>query len=76
MSTERGNAGVLHAKCVVADGRWLFISSANLTEHAFTVNMELGVLISGGKLPLRVEEHFDGLIASGALSPLQPVHGT
>ena len=37
-----GKAGVLHVKCAVADSRWLFLSSANLTEYAFTVNMELG----------------------------------
>ena len=27
-----GKPGLLHVKCVVADGRWLFLSSANLTE--------------------------------------------
>jgi hypothetical protein len=28
--------GAGHVKCAVADGRWLFLSSANLTENAFT----------------------------------------
>ena len=37
-----GKLGILHVKCVVADGRWLFLSSANLTKYAFTINMELG----------------------------------
>ena len=46
-----GKVGILHVKCVVADGRWLFLSSANLTEYAFTINMELGVLITGGEHP-------------------------
>src|SRR5207248_547231 len=41
--------GTLHVKCAVADGRWLFLSSANLTEYAFSINMELGVLVTGGK---------------------------
>ena len=27
----------------VADAEWLFLSSANLTQQAFTVNMELGM---------------------------------
>jgi len=36
--------GILHVKCVVGDGRWLFLSSANLTKYAFSLNMELGVL--------------------------------
>ena len=62
-----GRMGILHVKCAVADGRWLFLSSANLTEYAFTTNMELGVLITGGVQPRDVEEHFDRLIALGVL---------
>jgi phosphatidylserine/phosphatidylglycerophosphate/cardiolipin synthase-like enzyme len=52
----------------VADGRWLFLSSANLTEYAFTINMELGVLVTGGKLPAQVQEHFDRLVVGGTLA--------
>ena len=59
--------GKLHVKCVVADGRQLFLSSANLTEHAFHWNMELGVLITGGALPSQVESHFRKLIVDKAL---------
>ena len=59
--------GILHVKCAVADGRWLFLSSANLTEYAFSINMELGVLVTGGQLPGQVEENFDRLIAMGVL---------
>lgn len=59
--------GKMHVKCVVADGRWLFLSSANLTEHAFTINMELGLLVTGGRLPGQVEDHFDKMIESGIL---------
>jgi phosphatidylserine/phosphatidylglycerophosphate/cardiolipin synthase-like enzyme len=62
-----GRPGILHVKCVVADGRQLFLSSANLTEYAFTINMELGLLVTGGDLPGRVEAHFDRLIESGIL---------
>lgn len=61
---QNGKVGSLHVKCAVADGRWMFLSSANLTEYAFTLNMELGVLIGGGMLPEEVEGHFDGLIKS------------
>src|SRR6516165_4037341 len=56
---DNGKPGILHVKCAVADGRWLFLSSANLTEYAFTINMELGVLISGSNLPMQVEAQFD-----------------
>lgn len=47
--------GILHVKCAVADGEWLYLSSANLTQQAFTINMELGMLIRGGTIPSRVE---------------------
>jgi len=49
----------LHAKLAVADGESLFISSANLTNAAMQLNMELGVLICGGELPAQVVKHFD-----------------
>jgi phosphatidylserine/phosphatidylglycerophosphate/cardiolipin synthase-like enzyme len=62
-----GKVASLHVKCAAADGRWLFVSSANLTEYAFTLNMELGLLVTGGELPGRVEGHFDRLIADGVL---------
>jgi phosphatidylserine/phosphatidylglycerophosphate/cardiolipin synthase-like enzyme len=57
-----GRHGSLHAKVAVADGHCLLISSANLTEYAMTLNMELGVMIEGGELPSQVEKHFERLI--------------
>jgi len=57
-----GKPGSLHVKCAVADSEWLFLSSANLTQQAFTINMELGTLIRGGSLPQKVEAQFDRLI--------------
>jgi phosphatidylserine/phosphatidylglycerophosphate/cardiolipin synthase-like enzyme len=68
--TEANKPGLLHVKCAVADGEWLFLSSANLTQQAFTVNMELGVLVRGGTMPGRVEEQFRRLIQSGVLEPV------
>jgi phosphatidylserine/phosphatidylglycerophosphate/cardiolipin synthase-like enzyme len=65
--TVGGTTGKLHVKCVAADSEWLFLSSANLTEHAFTINMELGLLIQGGQLPKQIEQHFDRLIAKKVL---------
>jgi phosphatidylserine/phosphatidylglycerophosphate/cardiolipin synthase-like enzyme len=62
---EGGNTGLLHIKCVVADGSHLFLSSANLTDQAFTINMELGLLIRGGRLPGQVEHHIQQLIDQG-----------
>jgi phosphatidylserine/phosphatidylglycerophosphate/cardiolipin synthase-like enzyme len=63
----QGRSGVLHAKCAVADHQHLFLSSANLTDNAMSLNMELGVLISGGPIPGTVAAQFDGMIASGIL---------
>jgi phosphatidylserine/phosphatidylglycerophosphate/cardiolipin synthase-like enzyme len=68
---DKGKLGILHVKCAVADGRWLFLSSANLTEYAFTINMELGVLVTGGKLPVLVQEHFDRLVTDNILAEVE-----
>jgi phosphatidylserine/phosphatidylglycerophosphate/cardiolipin synthase-like enzyme len=54
----------------VADGEWLFLSSANLTQQAFTINMELGMLVRGGAMPSRVEQQFLRLVQSGQLMPV------
>ena len=65
-----GKHGSLHAKLAVADGRAVFISSANLTEYAMTLNMELGVLINGGALPGQVQAHLTRLIEKGIFRPV------
>jgi phosphatidylserine/phosphatidylglycerophosphate/cardiolipin synthase-like enzyme len=62
-----GKRGTLHVKCLVADSARMFVSSANLTEQAFRLNMELGVLIGGTRHPRDVEEHFAELASSGIL---------
>ncbi|NLS91525.1 MAG: hypothetical protein GXX96_05000 [Planctomycetaceae bacterium] len=65
---KHGKVGILHVKCVVADDRQIFLSSANLTKYAFSLNMELGVLITGGRLPRQVAENFERLISRRILS--------
>ena len=57
-----GKYGSLHAKCAIADRKHLFISSANLTEYAFTLNMEMGLLVHGEDLAGQMAEHIDHLI--------------
>lgn len=64
---DNGKLGILHVKCAVADGQRMFLSSANFTEYAFTITMELGLLVTGGKLPGQVERHFERLVTSGML---------
>lgn len=64
---DRGQQGVLHAKFVAADSATLFVSSANFTEHAMSLNLELGVLIRGGAEPARATAMIDSLIQRGIL---------
>ncbi|MGC4048337.1 MAG: DISARM system phospholipase D-like protein DrmC [Paludibaculum sp.] len=64
---ERGHAGVMHAKVAVADSQLAFITSANLTEAAFEINMELGVIIRGGKTPASIDRLINDLLESGDL---------
>ncbi len=59
--------GAVHAKCAVADGKLAFITSANLTRAAMENNMELGVLIRGGKLPEKLEHHLEALKVIGVI---------
>ncbi len=67
---DNNKFGILHVKCAVADGEWLFLSSANLTQQAFTINMELGMLVRGGVMPCQIDQHFDQLIATSILTPI------
>jgi phosphatidylserine/phosphatidylglycerophosphate/cardiolipin synthase-like enzyme len=64
---DNGKIGILHVKCAVADAHRLFLSSANFTDYAFTINMELGLLVTGGKRPGEIERHFEKLIEAGQL---------
>jgi len=57
-----GAHGSLHAKLAIADGRTMLISSANLTEYAMTLNMEMGLLVNGSPLPAQVEAHLRRLV--------------
>lgn len=68
---KNGRYGSLHVKCAIADEKHLFISSANLTEYALTLNMEMGLLVHSEDLARQVTEHIDQLIHQGILVPLQ-----
>ena len=66
-----GRRGTLHVKCVVADSERMFISSANLTEQAFRLNMELGILVAGTRYSREIDEHFTELAGRGVLPRLR-----
>lgn len=63
----KGNQGALHVKCAVVDNEAVLISSANLTEHAMNLNMELGLLVKGGDMPVSLAFHLRSLIQSRVL---------
>jgi phosphatidylserine/phosphatidylglycerophosphate/cardiolipin synthase-like enzyme len=54
--------GKVHAKVAVCDESICFISSANLTGHAMEKNMEAGVLIRGGSVPIKLQNHLEALV--------------
>jgi cardiolipin synthase A/B len=61
-----GKPGKLHAKVAVIDDHAV-LSSANLTDDAFTRNLELGALLSDKEILQRLRGHFDSLCADGTL---------
>lgn len=65
---NEGRYGSLHIKCAIADSCKLFITSANLTQYAFTLNMEMGVLIQSHQLANQVERQIKDLIEQGVLT--------
>lgn len=67
---EQGRYGSLHAKCAVCDNQRLLISSANLTEYAMSLNIEIGILIHNQKLSQQVNEQVNSLIANSDLMQL------
>jgi phosphatidylserine/phosphatidylglycerophosphate/cardiolipin synthase-like enzyme len=54
--------GRVHAKIAVADDKMAFLTSANLTGHALEKNMEAGVLVVGGHVPIHLHDHLQALI--------------
>lgn len=64
-----GKYGSLHVKCMVGDSNKAFLSSANLTQYAFMLNMELGILIKGGTVPKDIEDQINSLILHNIIVP-------
>ena len=62
LMTPNGKPGSLHAKCIVVDGKQLFVSSANFTQAAQERNIEVGLLIQSDALADRVCRFFDALL--------------
>jgi len=67
---EGNKRAVLHAKCVVVDDRWTFLTSANFTEAAQERNIEAGVVVDDPRIAERVGRQFERLAEAGALRRL------
>jgi phosphatidylserine/phosphatidylglycerophosphate/cardiolipin synthase-like enzyme len=65
-----GRVGSLHMKCALSDRKDLFISSANLTGYALTLNMEMGLLVHSQALAAQVDDHINALIYRKVLEPV------
>jgi len=65
--THDGKFGSLHAKLAIADRKRVFISSANLTDYAMDLNMEMGVLIEDNEIGEQISNLFDKMILSMVL---------
>jgi phosphatidylserine/phosphatidylglycerophosphate/cardiolipin synthase-like enzyme len=57
----------LHAKCVVVDERWAFVTSANFTEAAQERNIEAGVLLDHPGIAEALAGRFRALREAGKL---------
>jgi phosphatidylserine/phosphatidylglycerophosphate/cardiolipin synthase-like enzyme len=64
---QRDAPGRMHAKAVVGDATVAVVSSANLSRAAMATNMELGILVRGGPMPLWISDHVSSLRAKGVL---------
>jgi phosphatidylserine/phosphatidylglycerophosphate/cardiolipin synthase-like enzyme len=65
---DNGKYGSLHAKCAVADRMSTLISSANLTQYALNLNMEMGLRVKDRTLAEKIVRHFESLTQRGVLS--------
>lgn len=68
LSAEPTLKAVLHAKCIVVDERWSFVTSANFTEAAQERNIEVGLLVEDTSLANALTLQFTGLVRIGALA--------
>lgn len=74
--SSQGQHGSLHAKFMLADEDVLFLSSANLTDYAMNLNVELGALIRGGDAPKQAAANLAALVRNGVFCPLNVVNPT
>jgi hypothetical protein len=65
LSDDSGSRSSLHAKCVVVDSSYAFVTSANFTEAAQDRNIEVGVLVRVASFAKSLIQQFDNMVACG-----------
>ncbi len=65
-----GSAGVMHAKCLIVDGRRALVTSANFTDAALSSNVEAGVLIEDASFADELVAQWRGLAGKGLFARL------
>lgn len=60
----------LHAKCIVVDQQFVFVSSANFTEAAQERNIEVGLTIHSHAVATQLSHFFEAMLAENLLKPV------
>ena len=64
VTLDKAESATWHAKCVLVDEDFAFVTSANFTEWAHQRNVEAGVLLRNQHFADQLRQQFDGLIQS------------
>jgi phosphatidylserine/phosphatidylglycerophosphate/cardiolipin synthase-like enzyme len=59
---RKGKPALMHAKCCIADRELMFLSSANFTDQAFNLNLEIGLLLRDPQTCAAIADYFDSLL--------------
>jgi phosphatidylserine/phosphatidylglycerophosphate/cardiolipin synthase-like enzyme len=70
LAPNASERSVLHAKCIVADDRRVFVTSANFTEAAHERNIEAGLLLENLTIAQALTRQFESLVHAGVLKRL------
>ena len=65
-------ARVAHAKYLVVDGTRAWVGTSNWERSYFTTTRNVGLIIEGGPIPMRLEQFFEENLASGYVAPIDP----
>lgn len=76
VALTKGKNAVLHAKVVIVDRQFTFVSSANFTEAAQERNIEVGVLIDSAEFANQLQGHFEALQKDNVLVPAAGIGAT